>query len=54
MLPPRRFVQAIAVLCLGIPGLLFLGLVEVCERIPRALRQRIASGAGADHFAPAE
>src|SRR5262249_626447 len=39
-MPPRRFVQVIAILLLGVQGLVFLGIVEVCERLRRAFRRR--------------
>lgn len=40
MLPPKRFVQVIAIFLLGIPGLVFLGIVEAYERLRRAFRRR--------------
>jgi hypothetical protein len=47
-MPPKRFVQVIAIFCLGIPGLVFLGIVEACERLCRAFQRRAASSITAD------
>jgi hypothetical protein len=45
MLPPRRFVQVIAIFLLGIQGLAFLGIIGA--RLRRAFRRRAAGSIGA-------
>jgi hypothetical protein len=47
MLPPKRFVQVIAIFLLGIQGLAFLGIIEACAQLRRAFRRRAAGSIGA-------